>query len=442
MEIVLTLFYVLLFMVLIYKLPYFQSKNISSFVLCVLFGIKVLAGVSMYFVYTYYYPDRSQADIFRYFDDAKVIYNALPERPMDYLRILLGIGNDTPYFNDHYYVYLNHWEREIVTNIFSDSHIIIRFNALVMLFSFGYFNVHNVFASFIAFVGLFAMYKFMERHTKHLHIGYMIAIFLLPSVMFWTSGVLKESVIIFGVGLFVYGIDSMCEINMPWYRRFMLLASAFLGALLLIYTKLYYLLLLLLLMTIFIINKYRRITHPLWTYIIAVMIAVPLMYGIACYAGYDALDLIAYKHNDMLNLGLCEHAQMADTIRLEATLPAFASYVPHALFNAIFKPLPFSSASPMVMAAWAENMLLWIVALILLCIGGKWQVKNKNIFYFCVLFFLANALVIGLSVPIVGAIARYRCISLPFGMLAVCLCLDEYTMHKRWKALQKKCKRQ
>ncbi|MBO4582048.1 MAG: hypothetical protein J5701_07180 [Bacteroidales bacterium] len=441
MEVILTLFYTVVFMVLIYKLPYFQSKNISSRLLCLLFGLKVLAGVSMYLVYTYYYPDRSQADIFRYFDDAKVIYNALPERPADYLRILAGIGNDTPYFNDHYYVYLNHWEREIVTNIFSDSHTIIRFNALVMLFSFGYFNVHNVFAAFMAFCGLFSIYKWLERYLKHLNIYHVIAVFLLPSVLFWTSGVLKESIIIFGVGMFIYGTDSACDHNMPWQRRVAYAVCALLGAVLLVYTKLYYLLISLLLTAVFIFNRCRRISHPLWSYVIALAVVVPAIYLPACHAGYDALELIAYKHNDMLNLGLSDHAQMTDFTRLQADITSFLAYLPQAVFNVLFKPLPFSSFSPMVMAAWAENMLLWIFALLMLCMGGKWQAKNKNVFYMCLLLFLANTVVIGLSVPIVGAIARYRCVTLPFCMLAVCLCVDEYTLNKRWKAIQKKCRR-
>lgn len=437
MEAVLTLLYTVLFMVLICKCPYFKSKNISSRTLCLLFGIKVLAGVCMYMVYTYYYPNRNQADIFRYFDDAKVIYGALPDRPMDYIKILLGIGNNTPYFNDHYYVYLNHWERQVVTNIFSDSHTIIRFNALVMLFSFGYFNVHNVFASFLAFVGLFSIYKWVENNVKPLHKWYVVAIFLLPSVVFWTSGVLKESLIMFGVGLFIYSADSAVRANMPWYRRMVYILCVLLGAAVLVYTKLYYVLLIALLCGVFIWNKKYNIKHPLWAYIISALILTPMVYFIAMHYDCNALDLIAYKHNDMVHLGIDDNAMMADKVILSADIASFAAYMPKALYNALLLPLPFSGYSPMVLMAWGELLLLVAGMVLLLVCGAHFPVRNKNMFWFCILLFMANAMVIGISVPIIGAIVRYRCISLPFLMVAVCLCCDDYTMKKTRKKILK-----
>ncbi len=433
MEVALTLLYTVLFMVLICKCPYFKSKSLSSRALCVLFGMKVMAGVCMYMIYTYYYPNRNEADIFRYFDDARVIYEALPERPMDYIKILFGIGNNTPYFNDHYYVYLNHWERLVVTNIFSDSHTIIRFNALVMLFSFGYFNVHNVFASFLAFVGLFSIYKWVENNIKQVHMWYVIAIFLLPSVVFWTSGVLKESIIMFGTGLLIYSMDSMVQKRVSWYKVSIYILCMILGIAVLVYTKLYYCLLIVLLGVVFVLNKKYNIKHPLWAYMITILVMIPSLYFMALYYdnNYNALYLIAYKHNDMVYLGMEEGARMADEVILQDNIASFAAYMPKALYNAMLLPLPFTDFSPMMLMAWGEQLLLMAGMVLLLAMGAHVPIKNKNMFWFCMLFYIANAMVIGISVPIIGAIVRYRSVSLPFLIVAVCLCCDTYTIKKR-----------
>ena len=68
------------------------------------------------------------------------------ERPLDYLRMVFGIANDTPEFRDLYYEDMNNWVRHFESNLYNDAHTIIRFNAVVRLFSFGEFHVHTVIA--------------------------------------------------------------------------------------------------------------------------------------------------------------------------------------------------------------------------------------------------------------------------------------------------------
>jgi len=80
--------------------------------------------------------------------------------------MLLGIGNDSPYF-DAYYKEMNNWYRVFESNIYNDSHTIIRFNAAMRLFSFGYFNVHTVFMCFLSFTGLVALYRFFVRYFEN-----------------------------------------------------------------------------------------------------------------------------------------------------------------------------------------------------------------------------------------------------------------------------------
>ena len=68
------------------------------------FIIKIGIGFCLIWVYNDYYPNktkiskeefRDQADIFKYYDDSKIIYNALEERPIDFLKIIFSIDNNT-----------------------------------------------------------------------------------------------------------------------------------------------------------------------------------------------------------------------------------------------------------------------------------------------------------------------------------------------------------
>ena len=164
----LTVFYISLFVGLIYILPFFKEKYIHRGLVSGVFLLKIGAGFFLTWIYTTYYPERQAADIFKYFDDSKVIFSAVENHKyLDYLKMLTGVVNDNTYFDETYYNKMNHWYRMYDFN-YNDNHTIIRFNALVMLFSFGNFNVHTIFMCFLALFGVTAMYKGFVCRGSHL----------------------------------------------------------------------------------------------------------------------------------------------------------------------------------------------------------------------------------------------------------------------------------
>lgn len=203
LEILLVAAYASLFIFLIAKMKFFECEGISRKAIQGVFILKILFGVLLSLIYTFYYTDRSTADIYKYFDDSKVMFDALFTKPLDYFQILFGIGNDTPYF-EVYYNQMNHWYREYDSNLYNDSHTIIRFNAVIRLFSMGVYNVHTVFICFLSLLGLSAIYKTFIPVMKEKSLLLFGAVFLIPSVLFWGSGVLKEGLLFFGLGFLIY----------------------------------------------------------------------------------------------------------------------------------------------------------------------------------------------------------------------------------------------
>jgi hypothetical protein len=203
MEILLSVLYSLLFVLLIHKMKFFETTGLSKKFISGIFILKIFFGILLWGIYTYYYTDRSTADIFKYFDDSKVMFDALRQKPADFIRLMTGIGNDTPHF-DIYYSQMHNWVRQYESNLYNDSHTIIRMNAFFRIFSFGYYQVHAIFLCFLSLSGLVALYKsfaYALTGRKKLAIA---CIFLFPSVLFWGSGVLKEGIIFFGLGMLIY----------------------------------------------------------------------------------------------------------------------------------------------------------------------------------------------------------------------------------------------
>jgi lysylphosphatidylglycerol synthetase-like protein (DUF2156 family) len=72
LEAALTLAFTALCIHLIPRMPVFRIQGVRVELMMGLFGVKLLAGLSLVWIYTVIYPDRAYADIFRYFDDSAV----------------------------------------------------------------------------------------------------------------------------------------------------------------------------------------------------------------------------------------------------------------------------------------------------------------------------------------------------------------------------------
>ena len=233
-EFLLSSFYFLIFCFIISKISFFEDKTIPRSWFIAAFAIKFFVAVILTLIYTKYYTDRSTADVFKYFDDGLVLFSALENNPIDYLKLLLGLDFDTTYFTSKYYEKTNFWNRTYEDGLVSDTHIIIRFNAFVRLFSFGYFQVHNVFINFVSLVGLTLIYKAFKSFLVQKEKLLFYVILLIPSVLFWGSGLLKESIIFFGLGLFLHNFFKLTNNFKPLH-----LIYCFVGLFLIVYTKLY-----------------------------------------------------------------------------------------------------------------------------------------------------------------------------------------------------------
>ncbi|HYG49484.1 MAG TPA: hypothetical protein VD905_01225, partial [Flavobacteriales bacterium] len=203
----LTLFYLAVLVWLVRRWKHFSHESLPKNLITVFLLYKVLLGVCLSLIYIYYYQARADADIFKYFDDSYHMTRALWEKPGDFFKMLFGIGNDTDHFTQEYYSKMNHWFRRYETQVYNDNHTMIRLNAALRLLSFGYFHVHELFFSFISFVGIMSFYKgftLFTNENKHKILAF--ALFLFPSLNFWSAGALKESVLIFCLGNIFYAV--------------------------------------------------------------------------------------------------------------------------------------------------------------------------------------------------------------------------------------------
>ncbi len=413
MEFLLTIVYSLIFIAFISRLSFYKIDGISGNWVIAAFAVKVLAGSLLYLVYTYYYKERNNADIYKYFDDSKILYNALWNNPHDFLKIFFSFGNDTPYF-DKYYGQMNNWYGIYPTNLYGDGHIMIRFNALARIISFQYLNVHTVIMNFLSFTGLIGMIRFFRMEGRKQKLLFLM-IFLMPSLLFWGSGVLKEGLILFSLGIILFHFRQFAEGQNQWWRILLMLIAL----IILRYTKFYIFALILPLLVSGLWVSMSKRKFILLKYAFLILLAIGAGSQLYRVNPYNKIsELLANKHNGFVKEAIeAKAGSLFDTAMMQPSWPEILKATLPGFLNTLLRPLPWESVNPFMLMASAENLL--IIFLILFVLFRLKKPADLNLFIFSVIFFLLVYSVSGLISPISGALVRYKIPAMPFLFYAV-----------------------
>jgi len=473
--------YILLFSALIFFYKRRVELGLPRWAFVLAFLVKVASGFFLTFIYSSHYTDRSTADIFKYYDDAKIMHQALSEKPADYFSMLSGVGNDNLYYDTTYYAKMNHWYKRNDFGNYNDNHTIIRLNALIMPFSFGSFHVHTVFMCFISFLGLFALYKFFLSLFKSKAFLIYLVVFFIPSVVFWGSGVLKEGLLLFSLGTLLLSFYELFILKRISFKYGLLL---FVSLFLLLINKNYLLLVILpSLLAYYIVERFKVKRVFLFFVSFHFMLFVLFYVGIKVGLDKKPIALIVQKQKDFINLSKggifllsdeylvrLEPEQESATIRYNADSVKLASgttYMSWRLNNfddtlgvitndeqitfKIISKLPRAGSllqEKPIAATWSAFILfapqsiynallqpsilktgsfveriasienIALIVFVLLCfVFGDYKNCNKSFLYFSVFSVLIMFLIVGYTTPVAGAIVRYKMPSLPFMLM-------------------------
>ncbi|MGD9992309.1 MAG: hypothetical protein AB7S69_03325 [Salinivirgaceae bacterium] len=431
MSYLLLFIYAIVLLFVVYRAKFFQSPHLPKYIPSVIFLLKFAAGISVYLVYAHFYGTRYSSDIFKYFDDGNIIYSALHQNPVDYLRMLTGIGGKAPHLDQYYYT-CYFWIKPFNYGLINDNLIVIRFNALIRLISMGNFHIHTLFMSFISFTGLWAVFKIFEKAFIKQIWALVFVIFFIPSVYFWTSGLLKEGILMFAFGLLLYfvkqfelkkiqlkyllGILSMVFILL--LSKFYVLVAAIPGIIYVLLTK----------------NKTGKFQFVKF-------IAIHLLYfSLAWFSkpliGISFPEVIAQKQKDFITFSdsLRHVGSKIDLIPVEATVSSILKATPQAFLNTLFRPTLFEADNLMMLMAALENLLITI-ALLTGIIFFTRKKLNNNWFWFSISFTLILFVLSGITTPVLGALVRYKAPALPFLGVALLFMIDFDRLKKSGKRL-------
>jgi hypothetical protein len=279
--------------------------------------------------------------------------------------------------------------------------------AIWNVFSFAHYYINLIFYSFITLFGPIAIYRVMKDVFPRRKISVLIATFLIPSFIYWTSGLHKEGLIFTGLGLICYHLYYGFKEHSFSFARVAMIVLGFL--LVLIFRN--FLILPLLTAVIAWIASEKLKVKPIKAFGLIYLVALVIFFcGKYISPKLDFLDAVAVKQKEFMNLGGGSAIQVNS---LEPTISSFISNTPQAFLLSTIRPYPSDVHHLLSLAAAADinTVLLFFIVFLFWRRNG---IQMNSFLMFCLFFSFSVLMMIGYSVNVLGAIVRYRSIVIPF----------------------------
>lgn len=198
------IFFFLLITATLRFVPLLRIPNASPWIMPVGFFVKVLVGCFFLYVYSYHYGvGELTADANAFMHDSKILSDVFYDSPTDYFRFLFGF--DDNFLISQYLSETTQWDAG-ASKWFNDAKNILRIHSLIHFVSFEKEIIHLMLIALISLLGLRLMTIAILPFVRVSATTVFFVLLLMPNALFWSSGILKEPIIFFSMGLFLYAV--------------------------------------------------------------------------------------------------------------------------------------------------------------------------------------------------------------------------------------------
>ena len=278
--------------------------------------------------------------------------------------------------------------------------------AVFNLLTRGNLYLNSMLFSSLVFFGHVAFFRIFQDMYPRQKILLIVCCFLLPSVLMYTSCVHKD-------GIIFIALAAMCAVFYSFIKYGKLpgiISITVFG---------------LAMLAIFLFRNYVLIALLPAMFTAMVCRALPvarMKVIITSYIIYSLLFFLSGSIAPSLNLPEAVVKRKADFANLlkgntglamndlQPRFTSFISNIPQALNHTLLRPYLWESPSASILLAALELLLYQILLIIFLLYRHKTKETISNFNVFGILFFVSMMLIIGYTIPNIGAIVRYRSI--------------------------------
>ncbi|MBM3432673.1 MAG: hypothetical protein FJX92_06715 [Bacteroidetes bacterium] len=205
------------------RIRFFRAAGLTQTQLILVFFLKVAVGIFYGWLGVFYAGTGNMRDTWAFHAGGLQEEMLLLHDPIHFISELIY----NPYDNGKWNLLGTHdfYWNDLKGNA------LIKGLAILNLITGGYYFVNVLFYNFLGLIGLICFYRVLANHFHTQKIAVAVSVVLLPSVLFWTSGIHKEGILLTALGLITYSLYFSFQEKRWTVKRILVL---FLGLLLLL----------------------------------------------------------------------------------------------------------------------------------------------------------------------------------------------------------------
>lgn len=414
-DLFLTPLYLGLFYAIAYAVrPRFTNSYTKKYFIPAL-TVKFIGAIGLGLIYQFYYTG---GDTFNYFSQSKPVYQALIDEPSVGLSLLLN--SSSKYTAD-----IIKYASQIYWFSSPNEFFVIKITGFFGLFCFNTYTVIALCFAIVSFSGMWALYTAFVRISPAAYKQLAVAVFFLPSVFFWGSGLMKDSLCIGALGWVFYGFYYGIILRHHVVRSLLLGA---IGIYFLSHLKIYILLSFLPPALFWIFNEYnqkirsslaRNLARPLF---ILFGLGAAYLGATRLTAGDEKYDVNKIGERTKINAAYLttqvSNGSAYNIGVLDGSVSSLIKVAPQAVIVSIFRPFLFEARNPvMLLSALEATFFLYLTVTLLLRTGivKSFQlIASQPILTFCFIFSIVLAIGVGTNSGNFGTLVRYKIPLMPF----------------------------
>ncbi|MGD1844569.1 MAG: hypothetical protein ACFB10_04170 [Salibacteraceae bacterium] len=379
---------------------------------------KVFGGIFFGCVYVYYYQG---GDTVSYYESSLAFSNLIQKSPYEGLEALFS-----PYSKEVRGLF-DHTTGYPLSYIHSDisTFTVVRFVTPILMLSMESYLITTVLIACISFVGIWKAFALFQGYYPQLTRQLAIAFLFVPSVIFWGSGILKDTITLSAACWFIVGIHGVFIVRR---RVLMKIVSILVASYLLIAIKPYIFMVLIPGTLIWVLFRWLQGLKSRF----ARILLIPFIYLATAGLGVLLFSVLGNVLNEYSLQNIVDKAIVTQTDlkqdyygqnsfdigELDPTFIGIVSKAPIAILFGLFTPFLWNVNNIVMLFSALENSILLVfVVWILFRVGfvriARYIFKDP-VLIFTLSFAVLFALALGLTTPNYGALVRFKIPLIPF----------------------------
>ncbi len=360
---------------------------------------KLVMGIALGLVYRYYYQAN---DTWLFFEDAGKLADLARGDFRSYLQFLWRADQSQPVWH-------------LLANTQERSLFFVKIVSGFALISGKSYWINAIYFSFISFISCWYLFQTVIKNFAESTKPAALAFLFLPSVIFWSSGIVKETLALAGLyclaSVFIKIIKGDTR---TWVEWVLVLFSFYVAWSLKYYWTALFMAVVTTSLIIFLLRKrvvgLQRYKLIGWVVIFFTLSAIASQLHPNFYLS-RFLSVLITNHDDFVKIS--RPAALIHYYQLTASWLSIFLNAPWALFSGLFRPFIVEANGMIPVFASIENLVLLVLT------GAcffhrKAQPVDRLLFFSTVVYVVLLCVFLALSTPNLGSLSRYRVGFLPF----------------------------